>query len=204
MGSAVSCISNSRRLFSIRATSILLLLYQVALLDAQTRVLEKKSQNPDIRITIEVDNREWKREGTASITGTIENLFDGPLEVAVTPTLYLSRPAFPRDDTYWAPVDVLKDRPLSLDKRPIGSKGEGVAIRPNALRLTFKQKGDSIPFRIDPQHILWDRTISSVWPSMKLFGVVEPGTYDVRLVVESERGKSESNRVKIVISGEKK
>jgi hypothetical protein len=99
---------------------------------------------------------------------------------------------------------VLKDRPLSLDKRPIGSKGEGVAIRPNALRLTFKQKGDSIPFRIDPQHILWDRTISSVWPSMKLFGVAEPGTYDVRLVVESEHGKSESNRVKIVISDEKK
>jgi hypothetical protein len=93
-GSAVSCISNSRRLFSIRATSMLLLLCQVTLLDAQTRVLEKKSQNPDIRITIEVDNREWKREGTASITGTIENLFDGPLEVAVTPTLYLSRPHF--------------------------------------------------------------------------------------------------------------
>lgn len=198
----MSCIFNSRRLFSIRATWVLPLLLQVVVLNAQTRVFEKKSPNSDIRCTIEVESRKWKRDGPATVIGTIENLFDGPLDVGVTPTLYLSYPAFPPEDRYWAPVDVLKDRPLSLDKRPIGSKGEGVTIRPNALKLTFKTKGDSVHFRIDAQHILWDRTISSLWPSMKLFGVVEPGTYDVRLVLESERGESESNRVKVVVSTE--
>jgi hypothetical protein len=200
----VSCMFSSRRLFSIHAMWVLPLLLQVAVLNAQTRVSEKKSQNPAIRCTIEVDSREWTSDGPAVVIGTIENRFDGPLDIGVAPTLYLSHPTFPREDRYWAPVDVLKDRPLSLDKRPIGSKGKGVAIRQNALRLTFKKKGDSVHFRIDAQHILWDRTISALWPSMKLFGVVEPGTYDVRLDLESERGESKSNRVKVVVSAEPK
>lgn len=198
-----SNIANSRWLFTIGATLVLLLPFQVAPLNSQTPVVEKKSPNPDIRCSIEVDNREWKREGTALITGTIENLLDGPLEVAVTPTLYLSRPSFPREDLFWAPVDVLQDRPLSLDKRAIGLKSEGVAIRPNTLPLSFK-KGDSIHFRLDANHILWARTISSVWPSMNLFAVVKPGTYDVRLVLESERGESSSNPVKVVVASEPK
>jgi hypothetical protein len=191
---------NSRPLFSISAVWVLPLLLQVAALNAQTRVVENKSQDPDIRCTIEVDRRDWKRDEPAAVIGTIENLFDG----SIMPTLYLSRPAFPREDTYWAPVDVLSDRPLSLDERPFGSKSEAVAIRPKAPRLTFKKKGDSIHFRIDAQHILWDRTISSVWPSIKLFGIVEPGTYDVRLVLESERGECESDRVRVVVSAETK
>jgi hypothetical protein len=181
-----------------------MLLFQVALLNPQTRVFEKKSQNADIRCTIEVESREWKRDGQTAITGTIENLVDGPLDIPVAPTLYLSSPALSSEDSYWAPVDLLKDCPLSLDKRSMGPNGGGVAIRQNALHLTFKKKGDSIHFRIDAQHILWDRTISSLWPSMKLFGVVRPGTYDVRVVLESRRGESESNRVKIIVSSEPK
>jgi hypothetical protein len=199
----VHCIFKSRRSFSIR-TTILLLLFGVALLSAQSPVFDKKTQATEIRCTIEVDNGAWKRDSPTAITGTIENLFDGSLDIAATPTLYLSRTAFSREDRYWAPVDLLKDRPLSLDKRPIGSNGVGVAIRPIAKRLTFKKKGDSIHFHIDAQHVLWARTISSVWPSMKFFGVVEPGTYDLRLVLESQRGESESNRVKVVVSGEPK
>lgn len=192
---------STRRSFSIRIT-VVLLLFRVALLNAQSRVFDKKTQAAEIRCTIEVDSREWKRDRPTAITGTIENLFDGPLDIAATPTLYLS--AFSPEDRYWAPVDVLKDRPLSLDKRPVGLTSEGVMIRPLALHLTFKKKGDSIHFRIDAQHILWARTISALWPSMHIFAVVEPGTYEVRLVLESQRGESESNRVKVVVSNEPK
>lgn len=204
----VSCAQKSspnestRRSFSIRITVVLLLLFRVALLNAQSRVFDKKTQTAEIRCTIEVDSREWSRDRPTAITGTIENLFDGPLDIATTPTLYLS--AFSPDDRYWAPVDVLKDRPLSLDKRPVGATSEGVMIRPLALHLTFKKKGDSIHFRIDAQHLLWARTISALWPSMHIFTVVEPGTYEVRLVLESQRGESESNRVKVVVSNEPK
>ena len=70
-------ISNSRRPFSIRTTLILLLLFRVALLNAQSPVYDKKTQATEIRCTIEVDSGEWKRDSPSVVTGTIENLFDG-------------------------------------------------------------------------------------------------------------------------------
>jgi hypothetical protein len=70
-----------------------------------------------------------------------ENVSDGPLDVPVTPVLYLSLPGSPREDSYGAPVDVLKNRPLSLDKHPLGPNGEGVEIWPIPLQPNFQQKG---------------------------------------------------------------
>jgi hypothetical protein len=77
-------------------------------------------------------------------------------------------------------------------------------MRPNPLNLTFKKKGDSIHFRINAQDIPWDRTITSLWSSMRFFGGVGSGIYEVRLVLESQRGGSKSNRVKVVVSSDPK
>lgn len=180
----------SRIGFYVHAGLALLLVSHAAGLSAQTRVLEKKAVNPNIRCTIRSESRNWNPAVPAVITGTIENLSDGPLDIAVEPTLYLSPyPPYPhtlQQDEYWAPVDVLNDSPLRLDERPI--------------QLKFKNKGDSIDFRIDAQHVLWDRVISSVWPSRRLFATVQPGAYEVRLVLESESGESKSNRQRIAIS----
>lgn len=158
---------------------------------------DRKDQK--ILCTIEIENREWKRNAPAAITGTIENVSQGPLDAIVTPTLYLAPTGwFQGGDKYWAPVDVLKDRPLSVHTSPKGG------ITKNALHLTFKKRGASIHFRIDAENLLWDRTISSIWPSREFFGVVEPDTYAVRLVLESKRSESQSNRVTVVVSSDSK
>ena len=185
----------------VHAGLALLLVSHAAGLSAQTRVPEMKAVNPNIRCTIRSESHNWNPAVPAVVTGTIENLSDGPLNIAVGPTLYLSPyPPTAQQDAYWAPVDVLNDSPLRLDKRPIGAKGKAEAIKPRLLQLKFKNKGDSIDFRIDAQHVLWDRVISSVWPSRRLFTVVQPGAYEVRLVLGSENGESKSNRERIAIS----
>jgi hypothetical protein len=197
-------ISVSRLGFYVHAVFALLLVSHAAGLSVQTRVLEKKAVNPNMRCTIRSESRNWNPAIPAVITGTIENLSDGPLDIAVEPTLYLSPyPPYPpmaEQDEYWAPVDVLNDSPLRLDKRSIGARGEAEAIKPLSLQLKFKNKGDSIDFRIDAQHVLWDRVISSNWPSRRLFAVVQSGAYEVRLVLGSESGESKSNRQRIAIS----
>jgi hypothetical protein len=168
------------------------------ILAMSTAMAQEDGTDQKIRCTIEVDSREWKRNAPAAITGTIENISDGPLDAFVTPTLYLAARGFGGGDKYWAPVDVLKDRPLTVHTIPIH------AITQNPLHLTFKKRGASIHFRIDAQHLLWDRTISPIWPSKKFFGVVEPDTYAVRLVLESKRSESQSNRVTVVVSSDSK
>jgi hypothetical protein len=78
-------------------------------------------------------------------------------------------------------------------------KGEVVAIKALPVKLTFNNKGESIDFRFDARHVLWDREISSVWPWRALFAAVEPGSYDLRLVLETTSGDSESENVAVVL-----
>jgi Zn-dependent M28 family amino/carboxypeptidase len=79
--------------------------------------------------------------------------------------------------------------------------GPADAIRARAIPLKFQKKGESISFRIDAQDVLWAREISSIWPSEKLFAAVEPGLYDIQLVLESESGDSESEKLPITVGG---
>jgi hypothetical protein len=193
----------SRIGFLIHLELALLLFSHAVGLSGQT-IPESNGVNPNIRCTIRSESRNWNPSVPSIITGTIENLSDGPLDIAVQPTFYLSpypaAGAYTAPDEYWAPADVLKDTSLELNRRSIGPKGKAEAIEPRSLQLKFKNKGDSIDFRIDAQHVLWDRVISSVWPSRNLFSAVPPGTYAVRLVLGSKSGESKSNLEKIVIS----
>jgi hypothetical protein len=166
---------------------------------AQTRVEEHRKINHNIRCTIQVQDREWTPVGPAVVRGKVENLTEGSLETYVQPILYLSsKTSSAERDKYWAPVDLFRDGPL-LDKRPLGQKGEGIAIKATPIKLTFKNSGEAIDFRIDARHVLWGREISSVWPSRDLFAAVEPGSYDLRLVLETKSGDSESANVAVVV-----
>lgn len=57
---------------------------------AQTRVEEHRRINHNIRCTVEVQDREWIPAAPAIVSGKIENLSEGPLEIQVQPILYLS------------------------------------------------------------------------------------------------------------------
>lgn len=169
---------------------------------AQTRVEEHRKTNNTIRCTIQVQDREWTPVAPAVVRGKVENLTEGSLEIYVQPILYLSsKTSSAERDKYWAPVDLFRNGPLLVDKRPLGQKGEGVAIKAVPIKLTFDNRGEAIDFRIDARHVLWEREISSVWPSRDLFAAVEPGSYDLRLVLETDTGDSESPTVTVEVGG---
>ncbi|SRR5258706_569159 len=171
-------------------------------LSGQTRVEEKHTFNHDIRCVVQTERRQWNRNTDAIISGTIENRTEGPLELEVDPALYLSsNTSSEMRDKFWAPVDLFHGNPIDTDKRDVG--GVGVSIEARPIRLQFKNKDDKIDFRIDAQHLLWAKEISSVWPSSALFSTVKSGDYDLQLVLETDKGRVESSKVKISIDASK-
>lgn len=159
----------------------------------QKRVEGLRTTSRKIACTVRIQDREWKPDEPAIVSGVIENLTDGPQEVNVFPTLYLSSKSSSADrDKYWASVDLFGDRPLSDDR----DKKGGISAQP--IKLAFKAKNDLLDFHIDAKHILWEREISSIWPSRKLFVVVEPGSYDLRLIVEADDGYCACNAPVVV------
>jgi hypothetical protein len=172
---------------------------------AQTRVEEHREINHNIRCTIQVQDREWTPAAPAIVRGKVENLTEGSLEIQVHPILYLSsKTSSAERDKYWAPVDLFQDGPLPVEKRPMDKEAEVVAIKALPIKLTFNNKGESIDFRIDARHVLWDREISSIWPSRELFTALEPGSYDLRLVLETNSGDTESANVAVVVGATKR
>ena len=179
---------------------ITLILAAQVLAGAQTRVEEHREINHNIRCTIQVQDREWTPAAPAFVRGKVENLTEGSLEIHVQPILYLSsKTSSAERDKYWAPVDLFQDTPLPVDKQPLGQKGEGVAIKAIPIKLTFQSGGEATDFPIDARHIFWEREISSVWPSQELFAAVEPGSYDLRLVLGTKSGDCESASVAVVV-----
>jgi hypothetical protein len=129
------------------------------------------------------------------------NLTDGPLELEAGPALYLSsRTSSETGDKFWAPVDLLHDSPIGIDKR---YGGVGIGIEPRPIHLRFKNKNNKIDFRIDARHLLWAKEFSSGWPSSGLFGTAKSDDYDLQLVLETDNGRVESLKVKISIDASK-
>ena len=194
----------SRCDFGLGLITALLLAYGSTELPAQIPVEEKHAFNHDIRCVIQTERGQWNRTTEAVVFGTIENETDGPLELEVDPALYLSsRTSSEMGAKYWAPADLLHDKPISTEKHAIGAdkKAEGIEAVP--IRLRFKSKGDKIDFRIDAQHLLWAKVIWSGWPSLRLFSTVKSDDYDVQLVLETDNGRVESPKVHILIDASK-
>jgi hypothetical protein len=173
-----------------------------AMTTAQTKVEQQNPPSRVIRCVIDTERRDWKSNEPAIVTGQIESLFDGPVEVKIVPVLYLSSATSDAlRAKYWSPVDVLHDTALSTDRQVIGpkAKAKAISIESVPILLQFKKKGDSIKFKFDARHTLWARQISSVWPSESLFSVIESGAYNLQLVLEADEGNSESQKLRIQI-----
>jgi hypothetical protein len=173
---------------------------QVASCLAQTPQKPDATPSGGIRCLIQTERPQWNRNTETILSGTIENLTDGPLQLEVEPAVYLtSRTSSELGNRFWAPVDLLHDTPLGTNKRPISGHGTVIGIESRSILLEFKTKGDAIHFRIDAQHLLWASDISSVWPSSAFFSTVKSGDYDVQLVLETDNGRVESPNVNISI-----
>jgi hypothetical protein len=194
----------SRRNVCLGLITCLSLAYSTAELPAQIPVEEKQPLNHDIRCVIQTERGQWKRTTEAVVFGTIENETDGPLELEVDPVIYLSsRTSSEMGDKYWAPTDLLHDKPISTEKHAIGAGKEAEGIEAVPIRLLFKAKGDKIDFRVDARHLLWAKVIWSGWPSSALFGIVKSDDYDLQVVLETDNGRVESSKVHVSIDTSK-
>jgi hypothetical protein len=121
---------------------------------AQVRIDAPRKTNHDIHCSIQVDPV-WRPTAPVLLRGKIENLTFGPLVVNVIPILYLSSKTSKAErDKYWGPVDLLRDVPLGLDKKPMDQKGEVLAIKALPINLVFASTVQSINFSIDVRHVL--------------------------------------------------
>jgi len=187
------------RLSLFLGTYVALLFVHSPRVFAQVAIEEQRKFNHDIRCVIRTEHQ-WDRASETLLYGTVENLSNGPLELDVDPALYLSsRTSSAMGDNYWAPVDLLHDSPISTNKQPIAG-GTGVAIQARPIRLRFKNKGEKIDFRLDPRHLLWAKTIWSGWPSTAFFSIVKSDYYDLQLVLETDKGRVESLKVKVSVN----
>jgi len=180
----------------------LALAFLPAMATAQTKVEKEDPHSRVIRCVIDTERSDWNANEAAIVTGQVESLSDGPLDVKVVPILYLSSATSDAlGATLWSPVDVFHDTALGTDRQVInpGASAKTISIKSRPVLLQFKKKGDSINFKIDARHSLWAKTVSSVWPSEPLFSVIEPGTYNVQLVLETDGGNSESQKLRIQI-----
>ena len=193
----------SRDLYVCLGTG-LMLACSAAGTSAQTRVGDQDEANHDIRIVIHTECPYWNRTTETVVSGTVENLTDRALELSVDPALYLSsKTSNEMRDTFWAPVDLLHDRPISTDKKAISADGKVESIESRPILLRFKNKGETINFRIDARHLLWAMAISSVWPSQEFFNTVKSDVYALQLVMETHNGRVESPKVEISIDSSK-
>jgi hypothetical protein len=178
----------------------LALAFHPAVMTAQSKVEQTIKTNRVVRCVIYAERSDWKPTEPAVIAGEIENAFDGPLEIKVVPVLYLSSTTSDAlRDRYWSPVDLFHDAALSTDRQAIDPKATVISIKSRSILLQFKKKGDIVKFKLDARHTLWDRQISSVWPSRSLFSVIESGVYNLQLVLEADEGNSESRSLRIQI-----
>ena len=147
----------------------LALAFHPAMMTAQSKVEQTTKTNRVVRCVIYAERSDWKPTEPAVIAGEIENAFDGPLEIKVVPVLYLSSTTSDAlRDRYWSPVDLFHDAALSTDRQAIDPKATAISIKSRSILLQFKKKGDIVKFSY-ARHTLWDRQISSVWPSRSLF-----------------------------------
>ncbi|MGB8493414.1 MAG: hypothetical protein WCE53_03335 [Candidatus Acidiferrum sp.] len=195
----------SQNALRVGLSAALLLACSAAGSVAQIKFGEEQKINHDVRCVIQAERRQWNRSADAVVSGTIENLTDGPLEIKVYPVFYLSsKTSNELGDRYWAPADLLHDTPLGMNKQAIGAGGKAVTVEPQPIFLRFEKKGDRIDFRIDARHLLWAKEIWSGWPSSALFSTVKTDDYALQLELGTEHGKVKSSEIDVSIDVSKR
>jgi hypothetical protein len=167
---------------------------------AQQQIELPKVPNTDIACAITLESTEWQPNSPAVIRGVVTNLSDHSAHFTVEPTLLL-RSKNPEGDSYWSPVDVFRDVPLPTSTRLIG-KGSKKAqvIQARAIPLKFDRGHQEVQFQIDASHLLWEKQISSVWPSQQLFSAVKAGAYSLTLLLGTNHGDCETAKVNVTLS----
>lgn len=90
-------------------------------------------------------------------------------------------------DSYWSPLDSSTGRSLELPANG----------RVPSATLDLKP-GESKSFEFELTNLLWNATMSSIWPHANLFNVMPEGKY--RLVFKlTSKGETTSNKIEVVV-----
>jgi hypothetical protein len=135
-----------------------------------------------IRCSIEIETETWSQGKPIFVVVQVKNISDKAVSVLGTYSFELTTVS---DDVppmaYWSPVNILSGTPLKLRA---GKVPEG------AIHL---EPGETKAMKFELTKLLWNKSISSVWPDQRLFEVVPKGNYDLIFGVETDRGKNSEN-----------
>jgi hypothetical protein len=135
------------RLWTIPLATLTILAVSVASSLAQIPQKADITLFRGVRCLIQTQRPQWDRNTGTVVSGTIENLADGPVELEAEPELLLiSKASSKLSDRFWAPVDLLRDVPIGINKRPLDPKRRAVSIESQPILLQFKSKGDVFHF----------------------------------------------------------
>ncbi len=124
-------------------------------------------------------------QGEGRFQLTVKNVSAVLLDGQFFPAVELASTAPGSVGRYWAPMDLKTGRPYG----------------PNQPRRVTLQPGQATTVIFAPETLLWDRTVSSVWPGRPLSQIVPAGRYALYVDVE-ERETAErtgSNRLFVVL-----
>jgi hypothetical protein len=124
-----------------------------------------------------------KGEGRFQLT--VKNISAVPLDGEFFPAVALASASPGSVGRYWAPIDLKTGRPYG----------------PNQPRRVTLQRGQATTVVVAPETLLWDRTVSSAWPSRPLSEVVPAGRYALYfdLGERETAGRTSSNRLVVVL-----
>ena len=181
-------MQNARCLRMLCFGCLILFLYHPRALYAQSY---PKDVAGLIQSSIETKTGTWSRETPLSVAVKMKNISNGPVDLLGIYSFQLIRVDDP-PMVYWSPINILDGTPLRLEggKVPKGA----IHLEPHEIKQ----------IDLDVTKLLWDRTISSVWPNQRLFDVVLKGNYDLILDVETvRRTNSENNPIVAHIASNK-
>jgi hypothetical protein len=115
---------------------------------------------------------------------TLRNVSVLPLDGEFLPAVELKSTPPGAGGWYWAPVDL----------------STGQTYGPNQPRRIALQPGEATTVVFAPKALLWDHTISSVWPRRPLSQIVPAGRYTLSVRVQEHKTaeRTVSNRLVVV------
>jgi len=150
--------------------------------------LHARAGAADFQCTIKAETRQWSEGNPIMVEVTLKNISETPLDLAGTwafelKSIKTESPAA----RYWCPVEMSDATSLKL---PADGK-----VPKNLLHL---DTGESKTFKFDLSILLWDRIISSRWPSKKLFETAPKGRYELVWRIDIAPGsRPTSNKVTV-------
>jgi hypothetical protein len=138
---------------------------------------------------ISVQKAEWQQPQAVEVGLVIENRLDSELSLSVVPALTLT------------PLTADESQKRDVSYAALWDLDRGTTLSPSSTASLQLKAGSSKKLSSDVASLSWSRMNSSALPQSKLFKVVPPGRYSLRLELTGRHGMAlcSSNAVNVLI-----